>query len=81
MSGIRITQAIDNNQILVNVNTFNYSVNPYPLKCPDPNCSAHLVYVKSHIRRSFNKTLHIPPSLDWKKISRMTNYVSMELQD
>ncbi|AUK08607.1 hypothetical protein F9214_22410 [Escherichia coli] len=60
MSGIRITQAIDNNQILVNVNTFNYSVNPYPLKCPDPNCSAHLVYVKSHIRRSFNKTLHIP---------------------
>jgi len=60
MSGIRITQAIDNNQILINVTAFNSSVNPYPLKCPDPNCSAHLVYVKSHIRRYVNKTLHIP---------------------
>lgn len=60
MSGIRITQAIDNNGILISVIAFSSSVNPYPLTCPDSNCSAHLVYVKGHIRRSYNKTLHIP---------------------
>lgn len=60
MSGIKITQAIDNNQILISVIAFNSRVNPYPLTCPDKNCSAHLVYVKSHIRRGVNKTLHIP---------------------
>lgn len=60
MSGIRITQAIDYNQILIDVITFNPSVNHYPLTCPDQNCSAHLVYVKNYIRRSYGKTQHIP---------------------
>lgn len=60
MSGIRITQAIDNNQILVDVMAFTPRVNTFPLTCPDKNCNAHLVYVKSYIRRSYNKTQHIP---------------------
>ncbi|MFW0976621.1 hypothetical protein [Leclercia pneumoniae] len=60
MSGIKITQAIDNNKILVDVIAFTHGINTFPLTCPDPNCSAHLVYVKSYIRRSYNKTQHIP---------------------
>ncbi|WMT14894.1 hypothetical protein [Serratia fonticola] len=60
MSGIRITQAIDYNQALIDVIAFNPRINPYPLTCPDQNCSAHLVYVKSYIRRSYGKTQHIP---------------------
>lgn len=66
MSGIRITQAIDYNQTLIDVITFNPSVNCFPLTCPDQNCSpltcpeqncsAHLVYVKNYIRRSYGKT-------------------------
>lgn len=60
MSGIRITQAIDNNQVLVDVMAFTTRVNTFPLTCPDKNCNAHLVYVKSYIRRSYNKTQHIP---------------------
>ncbi|MBT0387181.1 hypothetical protein ABN085_15005 [Morganella morganii] len=60
MSGIRITQAIDNNHTLIDVITFNPRVNPSPLTCPDKNCSAHLVYVNGYIRRSYGKTQHIP---------------------
>ncbi|MEQ4986185.1 hypothetical protein ABN080_01720 [Proteus sp. fly-1089] len=60
MSGIRITQAIDSNQTLIDIIDFNPSINSSPLTCPDKNCSANLVYVKGYIRRSYGKTQHIP---------------------
>lgn len=60
VSGIRITQAIDNSGVLIDVIDFHSGVHCYPLTCPGQNCSAQLVYVKSYIRRSYGKTQHIP---------------------
>ena len=68
MSGIRITQAIDNNQILVNVNTFNYIV-LIPIHSNVLTQIALLIWCmsKAIFVGVLIKPCISPPSLDWKK--------------
>lgn len=60
MSGIKITQAIDANHCLLNVDQYNPFVFILPLSCPDKNCNAQIKYVTQHKRESYGKTQYIP---------------------
>lgn len=58
MSGIKITYAIDSNGLAIIADAFNKS--HYPLKCPDPRCSAQLEHVTGYKRESYGKQQFIP---------------------
>lgn len=58
MSGIKITYAIDSNGLAITADAFNK--NHYPLKCPDPRCSAQLEHVTGYKRESYGKQQFIP---------------------